>query len=204
MAARRGNLHSRLVSLLKVILPLAALAVLSTLFLFSRTIDPSDAIPLAGVDVEDRARAPRMTAPSWAGLTDDGAALTVVADEARPGQAGDTDQPSATGLRARLQTPDGGTTDLVAATGRLDDAARLLHLGGGVVIDTDGGYRITTDATTAALDQTDIRSDTALAASGPLGQIEAGSMRLTESPEKPGTYLLGFGDTVKLIYDPKK
>ncbi|SNX72338.1 lipopolysaccharide export system protein LptC [Cereibacter ovatus] len=203
MAARHDNLHSRLVAWLKVILPLAALVVLSTLFLVSRTIDPSDAIPLAGVDVEDRAREPRMTAPTWAGLTDDGAALTVTAAEARPGQGGDS-APSATGLRARLETPDGSAADLVAATGRLDDAARLLHLGGGVVIDTTSGYHITSDAMTASLDQTDVKSDTALAATGPLGQIEAGSMRLTESPDKPGTYLLGFGGNVKLIYDPKQ
>ena len=52
----RDNLHSRLVAILKVALPLIALALLSTLFLFSRKIDPEDAIPYATVDVEDRLR----------------------------------------------------------------------------------------------------------------------------------------------------
>ncbi len=54
-------------------MPLAALAILSTLFLVARTIDPSDAIKFTDLDVEDRLRDPRMTAPTYAGVTSDGA-----------------------------------------------------------------------------------------------------------------------------------
>lgn len=203
MAPRPDNLHSRLVAWLKILLPLAALAILSTLFLVSRTIDPSDAIPFAEVDVEDRLREPRMTAPTWAGTTSDGAALTVEAAEARPGQT-PGEEGRASAVRARLQTPDGASAGLRAATGTLDGEARLLHFGGGVEVDTSTGYRMATDSVTAALDETDLRSDSALAATGPLGEIAAGSMRLTESAEAPGTYVLTFGNRVKLIYDPQK
>ena len=52
----RDNLHSRLVRVLKIALPLIALLLLSTLFLFSRKINPEDAIPYASVDVDDRLR----------------------------------------------------------------------------------------------------------------------------------------------------
>jgi lipopolysaccharide export system protein LptC len=83
--AGHENLHSRVVAWLKIILPLTALGILSTLFLFSRTIDPSDAIPYATVDVEERAREPRVTAPAYAGVTSDGARLSMTAAEARPG-----------------------------------------------------------------------------------------------------------------------
>ncbi|MCE6952202.1 LPS export ABC transporter periplasmic protein LptC [Cereibacter sphaeroides] len=203
MNARHDNLHSRLVAWLKILLPLAALAILSTLFLVARTIDPSDAIPYADVDVEDRVREPRMTAPTWAGTTSDGAALTVEADEARPGQA-EGEEGRAVSVRARLETPDGASAGMVAGTGALDGEARLLRFGGGVEFDTSTGYRITTDALTAALDETDVRSDSALAATGPLGQIAAGSMRLNESAEAPGTYVLTFGNRVKLVYDPQR
>ena len=78
------NFHSALVGWLKIVLPLTALGLLSTLFLVSRTIDPSDAIPFATVDIEDRIRQPRLTLPTWAGVTDDGSAMTVTATEARP------------------------------------------------------------------------------------------------------------------------
>ena len=46
-----------------------ALALLATLFLLADRIDPDDALPYAEVDVEDRAREPRMTAPTYAGIT---------------------------------------------------------------------------------------------------------------------------------------
>ena len=57
----QGNLHSRIVMILKVTLPLVALAILSSLFLFSREIDPEDAIPYADVEIADRPAQPRMT-----------------------------------------------------------------------------------------------------------------------------------------------
>lgn len=102
---RPDNLHSRLVSWLKVVLPLAALAILSTLFLVARTINPDDAIPYADVDVADRVREPRITAPTWAGITSDGAALSVEAAAARPGQS-PGEEGRAAALRARIDTPD--------------------------------------------------------------------------------------------------
>ncbi|RHZ99847.1 hypothetical protein D1122_07120 [Cereibacter sphaeroides] len=204
MAPRRpDNLHSRLVSWLKVVLPLAALAILSTLFLVARTINPDDAIPYADVDVADRVREPRITAPTWAGITSDGAALSIEAAAARPGQA-PGEEGRAAALRARIDTPDGASATMAAETGALDSDARLLRLGGGVEVTTSTGYHLTTEAVTADLDATDVRSDSALDATGPLGRIEAGSMRLTEDPEAAGSYVLTFGNRVKLIYDPKK
>ena len=198
--AGHDNLHSRLVAWLKIGLPFAALALLSTLFLVSRTIDPSDAIPYADVDVEDRIREPRMTAPAYAGVTSDGAALTVTAAEARPEEEGSAG--SAQALRAELSLPDGGRAELVAASGNLDATARLLTLQGGVQITTSSGYTITSNEMTAALDRTEVKSASTLAATSPMGQITAGSMALTEDPATPGAYLLLFNDRVKLIYQP--
>ena len=62
--AGQTNLHSTVVAWLKVALALIALAMLSTLFLFSDKIDPSDAIPFAEVDIADRIREPRLTMPT--------------------------------------------------------------------------------------------------------------------------------------------
>ena len=94
MTVARVDRHTRLVGWLKVILPLTALAILSTLFLVARRVDPEAALPYAEVDVEDLAREPRMTAPTYAGTTEDGAALT-------------------------LSASDPGDDDIVAAAGRL-------------------------------------------------------------------------------------
>ncbi len=195
------NLHSRVVAWLKVVLPLAALAILSTLFLVARTIDPSDAIPYAEVDVAERLREPRMTAPTYSGLTADGAAITLTATEARPDDA----QTSGTAklLTGRLATPDGATSEMAAATASLDQPGQTLSLGGGVRITNSIGWVITTDALTYALDQTDVQSAGPVRATGPLGIVDAGAMRLSQDRANQGAYLLVFTNRVKLIYQPK-
>jgi len=75
--------YSRVVAWLKVIFPLSALALLSTLFLFARSIDPEQSIPFADVDVKELAREPRITAPEFSGMTADGAAITISAATAK-------------------------------------------------------------------------------------------------------------------------
>jgi lipopolysaccharide export system protein LptC len=193
------NLHSTVVSWLKVILPLAALGILSTLFLVARTIDPEDALPFAEVDIEDRLREPRLTMPTWAGVTEDGAALSITADEARPGAA-DSGPATARRIAAQLDLPDGGGATLEAAAGSLDAASGLLTVSGGVIVSTTSGYRIETETMTAALDRTRLESTGAIAADGPLGRITAGSMLMSRGPDDAG-YLLRFAGGVKLIYD---
>ncbi|MFT7060242.1 MAG: lipopolysaccharide export system protein LptC [Pseudorhodobacter sp.] len=200
---RYDDFHSTAVAWLKVVLPLLALAILSTLFLFSRTIDPNDAIPFAEVDVEERLREPRLTAPTWAGVTDDGAALTVMATVARP-QQNATQGASAESLTAVLETPDGGQVDLVAARGSLDTQGAVLTMQGGVVITTSTEYQLETDALIVALDQTSMISESPVVAHGPIGRIEAGAMEMRKDVERDGAYLLVFKNGVKMLYQPPK
>lgn len=202
------NLHSTVVAWLKILLPLIALAILSTLFLVSRTVDPSAAIPYATVDIDERVKEPRLTAPTWAGVTDDGAALSISADEARPKQ-GETQGPSAQAISALLETPDGGTAQLVAQRGELDPDSGALVVEGGVVITTSTGYRLTTERMSAALDRTQVISDGPVTGTGPVGQIDAGSMEIRHDDSagdggKGALYLLVFKKGVKLLYVPPK
>lgn len=195
------NFHSNAVAWLKIALPLLALAILSTLFLVSRTIDPSDAIPFAEVDIQDRVREPRLTNPTWAGVTDDGAALTIAASEARPEQANGA-AASAAALVADLQTPDGASAQLVAARGVFDTANKALEIDGGVTITTSTGYELQTEAMTAALDRTSLVSNTALTGRGPAGTLTAGAMELVQASDGTGSYVLVLKNGVKLVYQP--
>ncbi len=195
------NFHSTVVAWLKVALPLVALAILSTLFLVSRTIDPADAIPFAEVDIEDRVREPRLTNPTWAGVTDDGAALTIAAAEARPEREGTTEA-SANSLVAELQTPDGGSAKLVAAHGVLDATTNSFKVDGGVTITTSTGYELETEALTAALDRTSIISEGEVHGTGSAGTITAGLMEITHQSDGSDTYLLVFKNGVRLLYLP--
>jgi lipopolysaccharide export system protein LptC len=201
MALSRGNsAHSRIVASLKVALPLIALGILSTLFLVSRTIDPADAIPYAEVDVQDRIREPRMTTPTFAGVTSDGSSLTVLADEARPGN-GDA-VGTAVNVHATLALPTGSETTFTAGTASLDTKGKQIELGGGVDIATPQGFRIVTDSLTAALDKTNVTSGGPVTATGPLGNLWSESMAITQQGES-GTYVLLFQKGVKLVYLPQ-
>lgn len=195
-----GDTHTRVVGWLKVILPLAALAILSTLFMVADRIDPEDALPYAEVDVEDLAREPRMTAPSYAGTTSDGASVTLTAEEARP-EAGDTPA-EARSLRLELDTPDGARTELRAATAVVDDAARQVVLSGGVNVTTSSGYVLETPEVAARLDRSGLESRGEVRAKGPAGEIVAGGMTLSQDNRTPGTYLLVFTQGVRLVYLP--
>ncbi|MGC9368563.1 MAG: LPS export ABC transporter periplasmic protein LptC [Paracoccaceae bacterium] len=199
----RDNAYSRFITLAKIVLPLAALALLSTLFLMSRNIDPTESIPYATVDVEELVREPRVTAPNYSGVTSDGTAISVQAETARPDPEG-ADRASADRLTARLDFADGSSADIASAEGLVDTAAGLAYLQGGVVIDTSTGYHITTEALTTALEYTSVVTESTVEATGPPGRLTAGRMEMDEDPDAPGQYLLVFKDGVKLVYDPVK
>jgi len=197
------DIHSRLIGWLKIILPLVALAILSTLFLVARTINPEDAFPYADVDVSDRLAQPRMTDPAYAGVTNDGAALSLSADEARP--EGDKAQSgSAKALIGTYQTPDGARTDLAASAAQIDNAARKITLTGGVDVTSTSGWRVQTEVLRADMDQTDIEALAPVIATGPAGTVSAETMRLRQDTLRPDRYLLVFNGRVKLIYQPLK
>jgi lipopolysaccharide export system protein LptC len=193
--------HTRLVGWLKIVLPLLALAILSTLFLVARTVDPEGAIPYATVDVADRLREPRMVDPTYAGVTADGASLMLMAAEARPDKGAESPG-NAKSLTGSLETPDGSRTDLVAALASIDGIGRKITLSGGVDIRTSSGWTVQSESLTAAMDQTEIEAVTPVTAAGPAGTVTANAMRLTQNPSDPGRYLLVFNGAVKLVYVP--
>ncbi len=95
----QGDRYTRLISWLKVLFPLAALGLLSTLFLLSRAIDPGQAIPFAEKEVQDRLRDQQITGPFFTGATSEGDELSFYADVlTRP--VGQTGMNHAENLRA--------------------------------------------------------------------------------------------------------
>lgn len=196
--------HTRLVGWLKVALPLTALAVLSSLFLVARGIDPEGAIPYSDAELADRLREPRISEPAFAGTTTDGATLTITAEKATPtgsasGEAAD--------VRAQLATPDGARSALTAGTIRYSRGDGQVVLDAGVLFSNSLGYEMRTDSLTLSLDRTGARSGGPVEGHGPLGQLTAGGMQL--SPADTGAeaaepqYLLVFNGGVRLIYQPR-
>ncbi len=196
------NNYSRFVAYTKVILPIIALGILSTLFLFSRNIDPTRSIPFADVDVNELAREQRVGAPNYAGVTDDGAAISITATTARPLE-GNSKVISATDVTAIIEDRTGGRIDMTARDGVIDSEQQQVTLSGGVEILTSTGFIINTPGLIAALDETSIISDGRITATGPLGSLTAGQMVLEKQNSAEDAHLLVFKGGVKLIYDPK-
>lgn len=187
--------RTRVVRWLRVLLPLLALAMLSVMFLFSREGgDGRSQIPYAEVDAEAMARDPRVVAPEYAGVTADGARLTLRATEAAPGAGGGRAQD----LQLDWQRPDGLRADLTAPQAGLEGEA--IRLDGGVRMTTSSGWQLDTQSVEAATDQSRLTAEDGVAAQAPFGTVSARRMELV--PGEGDASVLNFSGDVRLIYQP--
>jgi lipopolysaccharide export system protein LptC len=180
----------------KVLLPLAALALLSTVFLLAR--EPGGPVDIPYARLEEIARDPRIDRPRLAGVAPDGTTVALSAERVTPLPA----RPEAFALqRPRLETvtPDGASATLLAAAGEVDGPARRLRLSGGVRIESSAGYAVDTAALSADL-ATGTLTAGPVTATAPLGRIEAGGLRLSQG-EGEGARLV-FNEGVRVLYQP--
>jgi len=199
--AAYGNPYSRFVAIAKVILPLAAIGLLSTIFLFSRSVDPEKSIPFADVDVDQLVRDRGVNEPDYAAVSSNGTAISVAARSAAPDKQ-NADLAVVREITARLKFTNGVHTDISSNLGTINTGAGMAELLGDVLIVTSDGYRISTQSLTTALNETRVESREAVLAESPLGTLEAGAMTLTDEPGGDDGYVLVFKNGVKLIYTP--
>ena len=198
--ARPQNTYSRIVAWIKIILPLSALGLLSTLFLFSRTVDPTLSVPSSQIDLEQRAQDLGATNPRFAGVTQDGDEIHFAAEFARP----DRDTPEhliADGVTAQLRLSAGTVIDITSGQAQMQQGQMTASLMGKVHITTSTGYVITTEQLNSRLDEVYAETPGEVAASGPIGTLTAGRMLLHNNAESEQPELL-FTEGVKLIYQP--
>lgn len=191
--------YSRLIFWLKIVLPILALIILSTLFLFARRIDFEGALPYAEVDINALANDPRLTAPAYSTVTEDGTAIRVVADSARPG-ATPNDPATAENVLAVYDLKDGGKVTVSARAATMDPAAQRLRLEGDVTVLTTDGYDLRARTMEGPLDRTDITADGDVHGKAPLGTISSEKVRISGPV---GEQLLVFKGAVRLIYRPE-
>lgn len=210
--------RTRIVRWLRVLLPLLALALLSTMFLFSRGSDIESRIPYAEIDAREAARGNRIVAPEYSGVTDDGAEVTLRAARAMPGSGGSGGGARAGELALDWLRPDGLRADLTAPEGGLSDG--LVRLEGGVRMTTSTGWQMDAPRIEARTDAAVIEAGEGVEAVAPFGRITAGRMRLAPADgsgsgsgagavDGEGTgggasdaAVLNFSDGVRLMYQP--
>lgn len=196
----QGDSYSRLVGFLKIVLPLIALALLSTLFLVSDRIDPGSSIPFADREITDRVENQQVTGPVFTGATASGDVVTFRAEQML--QSGPENN-RAVNVSALVEFKQGGQIGLVSDTGTFRPDADEATLSGNVLIESSSGYRLRTEALSAQLSNLNVIAPGEVRGVGPAGDLTAGAMQITTQEETGHTQLL-FTGGVKLVYDPKQ
>lgn len=199
MPPESHNLHSQIVGWAKIILPLCALALLSTLFLFARS--PNEPTEIALEEIEAIAREQRVSAPEFSGVTDQGATVVISAKTARP----DTTHPdtvSIDDMRMQMNNPDGSRIEVMATFGELDGRSRIARFLGLARLETSTGYQMETNGLIAELDTGIVTSDGLLEIRAPFGQLTAGKVTFQIASDNTAQQML-FTDGVRLLYNPQ-
>lgn len=196
-ARMASDRHTRRVRVLRVLLPLTALGLIASVFLFPRSFLTAD-FGLSGLSF-DPSEGLRLTNPHMTGSTDDGRRYRIVADWALP----DAPDPSVVELgplRGELARDAVRTLTLRAAAGTYRPEANRLRLEGDVTVDSGDGHSL--EVRSADVDFAMQR----LSAAGPvlgrtaMGTIEAGSMRAERGENGD---LVWFEDRVRVIVTPR-
>ncbi|MGI3186092.1 LPS export ABC transporter periplasmic protein LptC [Nioella aestuarii] len=192
------NTYSRVVSWVKVILPLVALALLSTLFMFSRTPDPNRAIPFADVDVEALAREQSLGHPRFAGTMSDGREVIFTAARVVP-RLSNPNMLDAETIEARIDLNAESILLIVAGEGLFDLRNEAADLGGEVQLTTSTGFRLNTEILHFDMGTSSADAPGEVEITGPGLTLSAGSMRISVVD---GNDVVLFNDGVRVLYEP--
>lgn len=190
------GLRSRLVRWAKVILPLIALGLLSTLFLIAR--QPGDPATIPFAELDKLATEQGISAPRISGMTDDGSVITITAKSARP----DGDTLTITAPALNLISASGSTLAITAGEGLLDQTTRTAELRGLARLETSTGYKMETAGLRADLRSGVVTSLGPLEVQAPFGAVTAGAVTFTGSTEGDNQRM-DFTQGVKLVYLPQ-
>lgn len=201
-AGRRVRRYSRLVTWMKVALPLAAVALVAVIFLSAR--DRGDLSDIFTAEELARLGAGmRLDNPRFAGVTEAGEPFVVRADWALPDSAMprivDLEKP-----RGEIQLNDGRTIEVAAASGRLDRRRETATLTGGVTLETSDGHRIETGRVRVDFEARTANAPGPITAEGPRGSVEAGSMRAAGGETGLADGQIWFENRVRLVFIPRE
>ena len=202
--ARYDNRHSQIVGWLKIVLPLAAVGLLSAVFVVAtRQGTGETAIPLS--DLAQMAAGRTVDGPVFSSVTDEGKRLVMTAEKATPRGKG-FDVVDAVNVHGTLYEPDGETTEVRSLTGVFYSVESRTVLKGDVRITTSSGYTLNTEELLSAVDRTEMETTGPVFGEGPMGTIEAGRMFVTSqqaSDNAAEQVSVVFKDGVKVIYEPQ-
>ncbi len=194
--ARGHGTYSRMVTWLKILLPLLALGVLGTVFLINSDEGFEVGFSFSPADLDTLESGSFLNRPQIDGVTDKGEPFHLVAEKITP-VGGDQNLVLVTALSGRFTFNSGDWVKLEAPGARLDIAAQTLLLEKGGTLETSDGNFATVRRLEAWLSSGEMRGN-GIVANGPLGQISAEQFRIAAAEGE--NRVLWFENRVKMVY----
>ena len=195
--------YSKFVAITKVVLPLIAIGLLATVFLFTNDDTLEGGFQFSKTDLDTLESGMRIEKPRLFGSNPEGDVYNFVAGALLP----DSLTPSlveAQRISGEIRYQNGKNIQVSAGKAEFMLEGRTLELSDGAYIVTSDGFRITTEGLLAELDTGALTSRDAISANSPMGDIQAGSFQV-ERVEADGEekQMIWFGNGVMLSFKPE-
>lgn len=194
-----GDSYSAFIVWVKTLLPILALGMLSTIFLFSGKVDVTQSLPYAKFNVAEIVREQRITKPFFSGVSYNGTQITLSAAYASS-DTQNTDILNITDLSIILTSKHAKTVRITAGVGALDATTQKAIVSKDVYLNALPGFWLKTNSLTVDLKQGVATADTVLQSITALGTVTAGNMIVKMATD--GQQII-FKNGVSMIYYPK-
>jgi lipopolysaccharide export system protein LptC len=191
--------YSALVAWLKTLLPIVALGLLSTIFLFSGRVDVTQSLPDTEHNSAEIVREQRITRPYFTGIASNGTEIALSAAYASP-QIENAHILEITDLSVVLRSTSDRMVQVTAGRGALDSATQTAQISTNVHIAALPDFWVTTQALDMNLNQGVVSAKGGFQGVTSLGAITAGEMHLQMTADDQQIVFL---NDVRLVYSPK-
>lgn len=195
---QRG-LYSRYISIIKIILPLVAIALLATVFLFTTERTIEGGLNFSPADLVSLESGVLISKPRFSGSNAQGDEYNFSADLVRPDAPNPTSL-KASGLSGEIIFLQGTSVQLSAGEADFAFDARTMRLTDGVAIVFSDGFRASSENLFAELDMGRLTTNGPVTALSLMGNIQAGNLRVeTEKHGEEENRMIWFENGVKLV-----
>lgn len=203
-ARYRPERYSRFVGLMKVALPLIAVALMATVFLVQEEDTIAGGVVFTQGDRDTMRDGLAINNPELSGITPTGDRFFMTAARAIPND-NSVQEVELFEITGRTEYLSGRIVRLKANEGMAFVPEQRVQLIGDIEIETSDGYTAHTQSGVADLASGEIHIDSQVELVGPTGQLTAGSMTIANQPQNAGSQnnqMFTFENGVTLRFQP--
>ncbi len=200
---RKVAIYSRFVFLAKIVFPLVALGLLATVFLLTESQTVENGLKFSQADLIELASGLEVRKPKFSGSNARGDTYYFSADLLQP-DAPEPNRIDIVGLSGDYQFFSGIKAEITAGKAILKQSEQSMRFFDGVLVVLSNGLRAASDGLLAELGEGRLTSDGQVTATSPMGNIEAGTMRIeTIIDGEEENRMIWFENGVTLSFKPE-